>query len=342
MVIPATQRQAVRRNVEAGIRRLDPVRDLGQVADVIEEGFGRELSGAGRRALREMRLLSRLKPLLWWLSATSPEFIAYHSGFVWVQDGRIVGTLHVTRPRPLSERWFISNVAVRLGYRGRGIARALMKAALNWTRARGGKVVVLRVRRDNRAAVALYESLGFEALYDTVDLSLVRVPRVQSPPPDGEMALAPYHPRQWRRVRELARDAVPVDLRWLEPARVGNFYPGLTRPLAEWWAALFTGRKVERWVAQIEGRTAGAVAVEIARRRGCHSLAFHVHPAYRGRVEQGLVAKALSRLWPHRNRATLVSLPIGHPALREALRRHGFTEDTVLTLMHRSLGAFGP
>jgi ribosomal protein S18 acetylase RimI-like enzyme len=342
MVIPATRRRTAHRNVEAGIRRLNPVHDLGQVADVIEEGFGQELTEPGRRALREMRLLSHFKPLLWWLTATSPDFVEYHSGFVWVQDGQIVGTLHVTRPRPFAERWFISNVAVRVGHRGRGIARRLMKAAMAWAQAQGGKVVFLRVRRDNRVAFGLYESLGFETLYDAVDLSLKRVPRVQTPPPDDAITLTPYHPRQWRQVRQLVRAAIPADLRWLVPIRIGDFRPGLTRRLGAWWSALFSGRRVERWVAQHEGKMAGAAVVRVARRRGSHSLAFHVHPAYRGRVEQKLVAGALSRLWPHRNRETVVSLPIGFPSLLEVLKRHGFAEGKVLTLMHRSLSDFNP
>jgi len=329
-------RTAGRVTLHQGVRRLDPLRDLGQVTSIIEEGFGRDLTKAGQRALREMRFLSRLGPVLWWLVAASPEFRDYHSGFVWVEEGRVVGTLHVTRPGPYSRRWLISNVAVRVNFRGRGIARSLMEKALSWARERGGEAVFLRVRRDNIVAWSLYESLGFQPLYDSVSLRLAQVPPVQKRAVD-DVVLVPYQPRQWRAVRELARAAASSTFHWLEPVRDDEFRLSLGQRLSEWWARLTTGREFCRLVAQRDARVVAALAVEIAIQRDNHSLLLHIHPDHRGTLEEMLVTEALCRLWTHRDRATVVRLPVGYDEIVTVLKRYGFVEQQALTLMRRSL-----
>jgi ribosomal protein S18 acetylase RimI-like enzyme len=48
--------------------------------------------------------------------------------------------------------------------RGRGVARALLDAAIGWARERGARTVGLGVNCANAAAVALYERAGFRIL----------------------------------------------------------------------------------------------------------------------------------------------------------------------------------
>lgn len=55
----------------------------------------------------------------------------------------------------------ITNVQVKEAFRGRGIGRKLMEAALEKARSVGGKEFTLEVRASNKAAISLYESLGF-------------------------------------------------------------------------------------------------------------------------------------------------------------------------------------
>jgi ribosomal-protein-alanine N-acetyltransferase len=55
----------------------------------------------------------------------------------------------------------ILNVAVRPGFRSRGIGRLLVESALNEFREMGAAFVALEVRPTNLAAFSLYESLGF-------------------------------------------------------------------------------------------------------------------------------------------------------------------------------------
>ena len=129
---------------------MEPSRDLAGVARLIQTAFADELDRAGRAALREMRNMSRLGPLLWWLDRMSIDFNEYLSGFVWVEGGQIVGNVTVSRAAPGSQRWIISNVAVAEPYRRQGIARALVDAAIELICERNGQVVaILLVEADD-------------------------------------------------------------------------------------------------------------------------------------------------------------------------------------------------
>ncbi len=57
----------------------------------------------------------------------------------------------------------ITNVQVKVEYRGRGIGKHLMTEAMEKARAAGGERFTLEARESNLAAISLYESLGFAA-----------------------------------------------------------------------------------------------------------------------------------------------------------------------------------
>jgi RimJ/RimL family protein N-acetyltransferase len=78
------------------------------------------------------------------------------------QEG-IVGRLSVARdPHPASDHVADLGLMVASGYRRQGIGRALMDAAEDWAREVGVRKLELHVFPHNAAAIALYESLGYE------------------------------------------------------------------------------------------------------------------------------------------------------------------------------------
>ncbi len=64
----------------------------------------------------------------------------------------------------IADEMHILNLAVHPAQRRRGIARALLTAALTRSHDQGAAVVWLEVRPSNTAALALYHSFGFEEI----------------------------------------------------------------------------------------------------------------------------------------------------------------------------------
>ena len=77
------------------------------------------------------------------------------------EDGRVFG--YVGSQTVLDESDMM-NVAVDLGYRRRGIARALIEALIAALTQRGSRCLKLEVRVSNESARNLYESMGFQML----------------------------------------------------------------------------------------------------------------------------------------------------------------------------------
>jgi ribosomal protein S18 acetylase RimI-like enzyme len=74
-------------------------------------------------------------------------------------DGAVVGTVAAL---PLGERtWELAKLAVDGGARGRGIGRRLTTTAIDFAAAAGARRIVLSSSSRLRAAVRLYESMGF-------------------------------------------------------------------------------------------------------------------------------------------------------------------------------------
>lgn len=79
-------------------------------------------------------------------------------------DGRVVGYVRIGRPTPLASNAHvlqIQGLAVAEEARGRGLGRALIRAAVAEARGRGARRLSLRVLGHNAPARALYESEGF-------------------------------------------------------------------------------------------------------------------------------------------------------------------------------------
>lgn len=79
-------------------------------------------------------------------------------------DGRVVGYVRLGYPTPLDTNRHVRHIrglAVAEEARGRGVGRALLRAAVEEARANGFRRISLRVLGHNTAARKLYESEGF-------------------------------------------------------------------------------------------------------------------------------------------------------------------------------------
>ena len=112
------------------------------------------------------------------LNRSTGEFNDLLHGYVWVEQGHVIGNITVQRADKYATRWRIANVAVAPGFRNRGISRRLMEVAIDHYGARRRAVGrVLQVYRSNAVARSLYDSLG-SSWSGTMDLC-ARAPRVE-------------------------------------------------------------------------------------------------------------------------------------------------------------------
>ncbi|MGQ9584907.1 MAG: GNAT family N-acetyltransferase [Anaerolineae bacterium] len=320
---------------------MDPSRDLAQVADLIDAAFGDEIDEEGRRVLQEMRAMSRAGPFLWLLSRTSLEFQETFGGYVWVEEGRVVGNVTLNRLTPGGHRWQISNVAVAAAHRRRGIARRLMTCSLEHARAQGGDWVLLQVRADNAPAISLYKDLGFETLggetymawEGTLPLRLETLADAGLP---SGYALREIQPNEWPTEMALARAAMPPLMQWEQPVRSQHFrrssVPG-------WWAFLtrrLSGREVRRLgVFDAEGELMARLELRLKHRRRQAELRVLVAQRGRGLAERPLLRAGLAFLPDQGPFGAEARFPADLNEVREALLEAGFGEKR--TLVHMRL-----
>lgn len=319
-----------------GLRPMEPHRDLKQVAALIEEVFADQLDLRGQEALGELKAMSHLGPLLWLLDRISPEFHETFSGFVWVEEGRVVGNVTVNRSNWRSPKWFISNLAVERAYQGQGIARELMQAAIGMARQQGGESVTLQVRADNVPALKLYRDLGFEALMGTTDLHLERVGPIQVVPAEG-FTLRPRDYREWSKEYELAQAAIPAGEQRVRPVREEDFRRGFGDQVLDWLGDILAGRRTYRLAVDKGDRFIATLNVYASWVGGGHSLELMVHPDYRGQVEEMLVTQALALLGHYPGQGVAVKISASHQEAIAVLKRYGFVEEKTLVQMRLNL-----
>ncbi len=325
----------------SGPRPLDPSRDLGQVADLIEAAFGDDMDEEGRRVLQEMRAISYIGLVLGAVvSFTGGELWEAFGGYVWEEGGRVVGNVSLNPLTPAEDRWQISNVAVDAPYRRRGIARRLMALALAEARRQGGTWALLQVRHDNEAALALYRSLGFEALGGETFMAWegtlpIPLPALGGQEGESELVVRPIQPREWPAEWDLARAAVPPLMQWERPLRPHQFRRS---PLPGWWVSL------SRWLSGRETHTLGAfqgrallarLHLRVDRPAGQANLGVLVAPEARGQVERPLLREGLALLPKGGRLRVEAQFPMEQAAVRDALEGLGFQH--LRTLVHMRL-----
>jgi ribosomal protein S18 acetylase RimI-like enzyme len=313
----------------SGVRPVLLRHDLSAIADLIETCFAPTLDAGGRSAIQEMRFLSRAGPLVWLLGHLDPGGPLGMRGFVWIEQGRLVGNVSLS-PADENKGWVISNVAVYPDYRRRGIARRLMQAALEFVAAKG-TFATLQVEADNTPARALYEDLGFE-----LERTFTRWRRnTYLPDPDRpaeSLSLRRLQRNDVDALYALAQEIRP-DTRggmgWQRPTRRDAFKPARLATLRQ----LFTGRRVDTWV--LDGQEQGLdAALIVEARMGCATALFDllVHSEQQGQLEARLLQHTIRRL-DGRFRPLVTQHPADDAFMEAALRQHHFRPERTLAHM---------
>ncbi|MFZ1771672.1 MAG: GNAT family N-acetyltransferase [Caldilinea sp.] len=333
-VIPVPGYQYDQR-LETGIRPFDIGRDLRAVAELISVAFAAELDDRGSAALREMRTMSHFGGLLGVLNRSTGEFNDLLNGFVWVEQGHVVGNITVQRADKYATRWQIANVAVAPGFRGRGISRRLMEVALDHATRAGGLWAVLQVYQANTVAYHLYKSLGFDDVTAMMDLRAPRAPLVSGLTPHP--LIKPFAASDWQSLYELVNHQLGSHAQWWRSIRRTDFQATFEDRLGEWFWRL-AGRGVHyRRVIQNSPRFEAALLLDARRWRGEHCMQLWVRPEQYGSYDRPLIDWALWQLqhyprWPIR-----ISVCTEHRSAIDYLVRSGFAPQRTLVTMRRRL-----
>jgi ribosomal protein S18 acetylase RimI-like enzyme len=315
-------------NAQGGVRPFDPYRDLEPVTELISVAFGDRLDPVGQLALAQMRRLARRGPLERWLLQPAWSLEGIIPGFVWVEDERVVGNVSLRRAL-VRGGFHVGNVSVHPEWRRRGIAQALMKAALEEISARRGRWVGLEVRTGNSVAQRLYESLGFREVGRTSRMICeAGLSRLEDPPASC-FRLRRGRSRDGKALVGLVRASVPEPLRPLLELREQDYRPGWERTVDCW----LSGRRETWWVADDRGTICGGVRALRERGHRPNSLEVLVSQEHAGDLETLLVQRGMASLrsvFPRMTEAVVV-----YPAepMVSALKSAGFQESCVLIQM---------
>jgi len=319
------------RRAQSGLRPFDPYRDFRSVVELIAAAFGDALTPAGWVALAEMRRAASWGPLLWWLYWPRWSSVMAAPGFVWVEEGQVVGNVSLRRA---VERggFFVGNVAVHPDWQERGIAGQLMEAALGEIDARGGRWVGLEVRADNQIVRRFYERLDFQEVGRTVQmLRPAGLPWVRNPPPHPSLRRG--YCRDSARLIKLVQSIVPEAHRPLLELQKRDYRPGWERVLD----LGLDGRRECWWMIEENGAICGAVRALRERGRRPDRLEVLVAPEHNNRFEAVLVQQGMAGLRGGSRKMIETVLVAPTNSLVDALEGAGFQRERELIQMRRGL-----
>jgi ribosomal-protein-alanine N-acetyltransferase len=314
-----------------GLVPFDPFRHLRQVADLIAETFASEMGPGTRDTLRRMQQTARWGALSLWLwEVESGAFGA--PGFVWLEDGRVVGNVSLRRAASPGG-WIIGNVAVNPDWQGQGIGRALVEAAVRTTRQRGGVWVGLEVRDDNAVAVGLYERMGFETVGSTLELA--RPPGTTRRRSGGAtITLRRARAADGETLYRLAQEGLSGPHQEVLEIRRSAFRAGWEAQLAGWLEGYSEGW----WIAEAAGRAFGALHVRSRRSVRWHHLEVLAREDRLDEAGPELAAAGLDRLARRPPWETTTTLPGPLARLEPTFAAAGFRRVRRLVQMRLTLG----
>ena len=248
---------SIRYSTTNHIRTLDLRRDLGKVADLIEVCFPLHLDPDGQSYVKEMRKSARDMHLMGWLGQLVELGNKKATGFVWEEDGRIIGNLSLIPFKFNNHRFhMIANVAVHPEHREQGIARSLTQCALAYLRRINERRAWLQVRDDNLAAIHLYRSFGFVGR--AVRTSWRIRPKdinMSKKNPDIHILIRYRHKSDWNLQKTLLAKNYPVELRWNLPVNFQRFSPGFFQTTVNVLDGLF----LKHWAVERDSKLEGVI-----------------------------------------------------------------------------------
>ncbi len=315
----------------SGPRPISLGKDSRQVLELLDLAFGPLPGGRGHRLLINARRSNIGLPF-------GPFFRGPVPGFVWEEDGRIVGTLSLLASGKPG-RFLIANVAVRPGDRRRGIATGLMSYATEYISKQGGREIFLQVERENEAAMRLYSVLDFAILgevnrWESTSQRLRSLTAV----PNKEFRIRSISNKDERAAYNLDLKCMPPDLHWPEPPSPKKYETGFWRRFGDF----FNGRGFNTLVADVpteqsrRRRLVGLAMIESEWGKP-QELAVRVAADWRGKLERALLSNLVAKIKRNRSGKVRISHLAHDEVMNGLLREANFILKRSLRIMRYEL-----
>lgn len=313
---------------QQGLRPINLNKDIPQILKLLEICFGAKMDVEGRHLLTGPNNPDQQIAFLWRFNPAAAKLAL---GFVWEENGRIVGNVTVLTTK-VPGRYLVVNVAVHPDYRRRGIARRLMVAVADMVRARSGQEIILQVVKENDPARNLYQTLNYSTI-GSITAWFAPIARLRPLEPTIDGAPGPFirelHPSEWRAAYQLDQLALLPDLNWPEPLAPDAYKSGWLQRLA----SFFSGRSTETWVVTDTADRPIALGSIISEWGRAHQLTVRVHPYWEGELERPLLAKLMRRLYYLPRRNVRIDHPDDDALINSLLHAANFQPKRTLTHM---------
>lgn len=315
----------------SGARPTNILYDARQILELMEVAFGPNLDSEGRHILNQNLAAVYQHGLALRLNQAATGI---SPGFVWEEDGLIVGNISLMRSARIDGRYLIANVAVHPDYRRQGIARAMMRETLRYLQQKKAATAVLQVESKNEGAIQLYAELGFAACGEMTQWELTATrPKEISPGEKPLPTIREMRRHEWRAAFRLDQLAAPPALNWPDPLPPDIYRGGFGR----WLNDFFNGRDYETWVVADQRDNLIGLAAVFSEWGRPHDLTIRVRPDWQGRLERPLLANLLRRLGYIAARQARLDHPASDETMNDLLPAANFRARRTLTVMHKEM-----
>jgi ribosomal protein S18 acetylase RimI-like enzyme len=305
------------------------------VADLIEKCFSDSLDQDGKRYIQQMRNYAGWPGPFSWLQILPKWAGAPFIGYVWEQDGRLIGNVSLVPYRVSGQRnYMIANVAVDPEYRRQGIARSLTLHAIKHARKRRANRIWLNVRQGNQAAVQLYAGLGFLDRGRRTTWRASRHHNRNAHPAD--ISIQPGKPADWPLLKMWLDRRYPADMTWHLQVNFDLLKPGF-------WATLkrtLSSTSLRQWSAIRDRQLKAGLAMQWNLTSSASNL-FLAAPDYPDSSTITAIISHACRQAP-KNQTITLEFPTGiKPSSRqidEAIESAGFSAQQTLIWMELENG----
>lgn len=308
------------------VRQIDPWRDGRAVANLLESAFRDEIiDDTGQRLIHALRNYGMFDALSF----------GFGSGFVWVEDGQVVGNASVQKNFMRRDTWVIGNVATAQNQRNRGIGRAVVDACIRYAINRGARYVALQADVTNAPALHLYEKIGFERMGE---VSHYMRPSVRAQPATHALHHSAIRNARWSdrpAVWALAMRNTPDALTYAEPYDAGMYRLGL-----RWSLMNALNGNPEQWLVMepAQGNAfAGAARTRVNLDGSHHFVEMLLRDGVSVSDGQGLLRQALARFDDYAAKPIYAMQSHPHEAAHAALFAERFHLTRTLVHMRISL-----